>query len=45
MEMRRERAATLKSRGYSLREIGKMLHPQVTGQDVGRLLARMEKAK
>lgn len=41
MQMRREKVRTLKSRGYSNAEIGKLLHPQVTGQAVGRMLARM----
>ena len=39
---RRHRAATLKKRGYSLAEIGKMLHPQVSKQAVAKLIAKAE---
>lgn len=43
MEMRREKVSSLVERGYSYAEIGKMLHPQVTGQAIGRMVARMRK--
>lgn len=43
MEARREMVASLRERGYSFSEIGKMLKPPVTGQAVGRMVARMKR--
>lgn len=41
MEMRREKIRSLLERGYSYAEIGRMVHPQVTGQAIGRMVKRM----
>lgn len=41
MEMRREKVRSLLDRGYSYAEIGRMVHPQVSGQAIGRMVKRM----
>jgi predicted transcriptional regulator len=38
--LRRKKAVALRERGYSLAEIGKMLHPQVSKQAVAKLLKK-----
>lgn len=37
--LRRERIASLVERGYSYRQIGKMMDPPISGQRVGQLVA------
>lgn len=41
--LRRKKAVALRERGYSLAEIGKMLHPQVSKQAVAKLLKKEAK--
>lgn len=41
--LRRKKAVALRERGYSLAEIGKMLHPQVSKQAVAKLLKKESK--